>query len=398
MGVSIPSSLGWTKNLLLLLVATGTALLVAESVLAVAGVGWLAHKSGPTGSIRDVVMQLRAHGRHAVPRVPGNVLVDTGLRFATGDSWLYPIGPAPGDATVVLCADGPTEVIYDADRFGFNNPDRVWEQVEPDVAVVGDSYAAGVCVHRENQIPTLLSASRTTVNLAMSGAGPLRELANLKEYAHLLRPHLVVWIYYEGNDLWDLAGETTRPWLTAYLKPDGVQGLATRQPILDGPYEEWLDSIVAADDALGDPGSGGSALQFIVGLPRLRRLRDLLHVGELSVQGEPDLGLLPQVLEAARAEVETWDGRMLLVYMPDLARYDTWIGSGARGREEVLTLAETDDIATLDLDRVFREQGDPRYLWSQSSAHLNEQGYRVAAEAISRAVDSLLPATSQASD
>ena len=382
----------WASNLLLLLVATGIALLAAESILASVGATRLARKSGPTDSTRDIVLRLRSGGRYAVPRVPGNVLVETGVRFAADDStWLYPLGPAPGGATVVLCADGPTEVTYEADRFGFNNPDAIWDAGRAEVAILGDSYTAGVCVGREDQIPTLLNGVRPTVNLGMSGAGPLRELAILREYARLLTPRVVAWVYYEGNDLWDLSGETSHSWLTSYLQPDGVQELANRQGALDAPYEQWVDSIFAADTASASaPASDRDVVRFLTGLPRLERLRDLLHVGELFPTDEPDLGLLPEVIYAARAEIASWGGRMLLVYMPDLARYDTWIGSGPRGREDLLELARAEDIATLDLDVVFRQHGDPQALWSRSSAHLNEEGYRIAAEAISYAVDSLL--------
>ena len=382
----------WAPNLLLLLVATGMALLVTESILASVGTTRLARKSGPTDSTRDIVLRLRSGGRYAVPRVPGNVLVDTGQRFMADDStWLYPIGPAPGRATVVLCADGPTEVTYEADRFGFNNPDAIWDAGPAELAILGDSYTAGVCVRREDQIPTLLNEVRPTVNLGMSGAGPLRELAILREYARLLTPRVVAWVYYEGNDLWDLSGETTRSWLTGYLEPDGVQELASRQRALDAPYEQWVDSIFVADPASATaPASARDVVRFLTGLPRLERLRDLLHVGELFPDDEPDLGLLPDVLGVARAEIESWGGRMLLVYMPDLARYDTWIGSGPRGREDLLELARAEDIATLDLDIEFREHGDPQALWSRSTAHLNEEGYRIAAEAISYAVDSLM--------
>lgn len=46
-----------------------------------------------------------------------------------------------------------------------------------------------------------------TLNLGMGGIGPLHELAILKEYGSVVRPKVVLWVYYEGNDLADLSHE-----------------------------------------------------------------------------------------------------------------------------------------------------------------------------------------------
>jgi PAS domain S-box-containing protein len=44
---------------------------------------------------------------------------------------------------------------------------------------------------------------KTVANLGRSGYGPQQELAVLKRYALPLHPHDVVWVFYEGNDLFD---------------------------------------------------------------------------------------------------------------------------------------------------------------------------------------------------
>ena len=40
-----------------------------------------------------------------------------------------------------------------------------------------------------------------TVNLGIGGNGPLMMLAGLKEYLAALRPRVVLWFYFEGNDV-----------------------------------------------------------------------------------------------------------------------------------------------------------------------------------------------------
>ena len=35
--------------------------------------------------------------------------------------------------------------IYKSDRYGFNNPDYVWDKNEIDLVIIGDSFAHGAC-------------------------------------------------------------------------------------------------------------------------------------------------------------------------------------------------------------------------------------------------------------
>ena len=43
-----------------------------------------------------------------------------------------------------------------------------------------------------------------TINLGVSGDGPLTMLATLKEYVQFAKPRVVLWFFWEGNDLSDL--------------------------------------------------------------------------------------------------------------------------------------------------------------------------------------------------
>lgn len=69
----------------------------------------------------------------------------------------------------------------------------------------------------------------------MAGAGPLMDLAMLKEYGALKKPEIVLWFYSEQNDLGrDLPREMENPILLNYLRePDFSQGLIDRQKEID---------------------------------------------------------------------------------------------------------------------------------------------------------------------
>lgn len=98
--------------------------------------------------------------------------------------------------------------IHKTDRFGFFNEDAWWDD-EPEVLIVGDSFVA--CEHLQSTSLTKLVRERgvRAVNLGLTGTGPYVQLAALRAYL----PHvkhsvkLVVWCYYEGNDLQDARDE-----------------------------------------------------------------------------------------------------------------------------------------------------------------------------------------------
>ena len=46
--------------------------------------------------------------------------------------------------------------IFDSDRYGFNNPDEVWEKRDVNAIIIGDSFTFGDCVNRPNDIPSVI--------------------------------------------------------------------------------------------------------------------------------------------------------------------------------------------------------------------------------------------------
>ena len=339
-------------------------------------------------SLHDAVMDRRARGERVYPRIPGNMLVDASSSWLIDGRWLRPVGTAPGRATVALCNEGRAPVFYEADRYGFNNPDSLWEAGRVDLVMIGDSYVHGICVDPEAQMATRLGKRLRTLNLGVSGAGPLQELAILREYGAHQAPALVVWVFYEGNDLADLRREESAAWLLDYLDASHAQNLRLQQGELDRRFASWVDSIVATGSDEQGPRSLGQLLREV---PRLSRLRALLHFGVLFPNDRPPLGSLPDVLLRARSDVEAWGGELLLVYLPAYIGYDVWVGDVHRGREELFELARLGKFRFLDLDSVFRAATpDPRDLWADPRGHLSAAGYRLAAEAIQTTVDSLV--------
>jgi lysophospholipase L1-like esterase len=383
-GVALRSSNAVRLSIALALMSLGLALGAAELGLGV----WLrgAASTPASSSILTEVRRLRAAGENVYPRIPGNSIVDLNPDFgADGDS-RHAITPAPGNVTVVLCNESGPLRTYSGDRFGFDNPDPVWEGEAPEVAVIGDSYTVGVCVGEGESIPDRLRSSHRVLDLGMSGAGPLQELAILREYAKPLAPRFVVWIYYEGNDLWDLQREAEREWLRAYLDEAHSQRLAESRTAVDPRYRAWIDSLVAVESIAAGATRTPPDASLLADALHLRSLRRLARFGVLSPTRESPLGLLPDVLLRARDDVAAWGGRLIVAYMPAYERYAAVVGEALPGRRELLSFAETNAIRVIDLHGAFSASGDPKALWTSPQGHLGPDGYAVAARAIAAAL------------
>lgn len=366
---------------LLIQAALGVALLLGELTSS----AWLALRARKVErpSVREDLARLRAAGVTAYPKVPGDQLVELDPRFDTPAGVLHPISPGPGHAVLLLCDEDRPRLTYHGDRYGFDNPDSVWSLPTVDLALIGDSYTVGVCVESAQAIPGRLRERGTVLNLGISGAGPLQELAVLREYAASHRPKTVAWILYEGNDLWDLASESTREWLLAYLDSSHTQRLVEEHEWLDAAYRGWIDSLYAdAPQVTARP-----PLWDHREVLRLSTLRALAPVAAPVPRRGSRIGLLPEILDRARRDVQAWGGRFVVIYMPSYARYATRFGDPVPARTEVLRMLRDLRIELIDLHPVMQATSDPRALWVTPRTHLSAEGYGVAADAIARALD-----------
>ena len=186
--------------------AVGVAFYVAEFYmlhLAPAPPGAIANKDGVLDSRTryQVVLDLRSRGTRAYPAVfPARLsrtALDGTLRapLRIDGVEVLPLGGV-ANAPTVRCNESGPYVVYESDEFGFNNPKELWKADGVEVIALGDSFAQGSCVAPEHNFVSLIRARYPrTLNLGMSGNGPLLMLAALKEYGPTLRPRAVLWIF-----------------------------------------------------------------------------------------------------------------------------------------------------------------------------------------------------------
>ena len=93
-------------------------------------------------------------------------------------------------------------IAFTYDSRGYRN---ATELDHADVVLIGDSYVEGWYVSDDQTVATRLQSyiRRPVANLGVAGYGSKQELIVLRGDAADLKPKVVVWFFFEGNDLYD---------------------------------------------------------------------------------------------------------------------------------------------------------------------------------------------------
>ena len=266
------------------------------------------------------------------------------------------------------------------DRFGFNNPPGQWTAEEVKALILGDSFAYGAEVPFGRGMADHIRAHLgPTVNLACGGNGPLLALASLQEYGVPLRPQIVLWFYYEGNDLTkDIVKERKSTTLLGYLDPEFSQNLMARQHKIN---EALLAFIYAKlEDRRKAPPTGPPPITFSWrDAVRLSGLRNALG---MNYEFAPEsLILFQRALARARDMIATWKGRLVFVYLPGEVRFTSpfaqWDSDGYR--RAILDVVRSEGIDVIDIVQAFATLDRPRRLYR---GHFTEEGHRFVAERV----------------
>ncbi len=391
---ALTRSPGLKTNLALVVVSVGVALLAGEVFLsrlpATDPVVELAAASGrepDTRTALGVAVDLSADGEPAYPHLSASAARQFDLRVE-GERVIPLPGAVPG-ARSVFCNESGIWQTYRADERGFRNPHGAWSAGTPAVALIGDSYTQGFCLPGDEGFAAVLRETwPSALNLGVTASGPLTELAILREYLVDLRPPVVVWFYYEGNDIPDLSQEVGDPILMSYLEPGFRQDLVARQDLIAEALRPRLQALVDGERTGSDP---DNPLRGIFGLSagggpsvlRLGRMQNLFFGAQVPLPAKGSrLGIFPRIMQEAADAVRGWGGDLYFVYLPTFSRYRAWIGDPGAERSEVLEVIEGLPIKLIDMDPIFRRQDDPKALWSHPAAHYTPAGYRLVGDTV----------------
>lgn len=367
----------------------------------------------------DVTMDLRRAGEDAYLYVPPS-LFTLEPQYSNGEP-IFVMGGI-SDVTTVHCNEGGEYLVYESDRYGFHNPSDIWEQPAIDILALGDSFTQGACVPSDkNFVGRIREAYPNTLSLGASGNGPLSTLGTLREYGAAKQPKTVIWFYFEGNDMGDLMGERSNDVLTSYLDPDFIQDLAQRQEEINELRKEPLEIEMAGALEARSKVRWASWRLFEV-----RRLINLTRepfrylpepeqpanapqtavqpeatttdAEELAPWVEPTpseealaphiqeaIDLLPEIWGQAQEIIATWDGELIIVYLPHYPRIDPSHEMHGDNfyRHHVLAKIAEEELPLVDMVPIFVNHPDPMSLYPYGLfGHFSEAGYELVADEV----------------
>ena len=311
-----------------------------------------------------------------VPRIlPANFFEANGLSItmsASPDRILVPLGGISGVRTF-MCEENSGPIVYESDRYGLNNDDEVWDTPAGQI-FIGDSFVQGDCVARNANLPSVFGVLQddVVINLGIGGSGPLVQLAMLTEYAQIQKPEFIYWVFYEGNDWFDLVAESQSESLRKYLNLEAPIGLARIQDKIDDALIEWFEIANSRKNDFF------SILRDVVFLKSIRRQ----VIGRLVSPNERfDITTLYDrylaIIRKANSLAKEKEATLVFVYLPEfermsLSNYDD------EPRRFLVEALRREEIPVIDLS----DQLSPEYFAFPNGGHFNEKGYDAIARAI----------------
>jgi hypothetical protein len=333
-------------------------------------------------------MDLRSDGIDAYPvSNPHNYIYSDGL--FNNKLQVYPLGSISGK-TVVQCNENGEFIIDKNDEHGFNNPEGLYSSDSTDIVLLGDSFVHGNCVKSEENIAGWLRKSgKKVLNLGMGANGPLIELATLEEYAKTLKPKVLFWFYYEGNDQVDLEEEAKASLLMKYMDRNYSQDLLNKQELIDKSIIEYVENKISLNKRNNKINDNSGETDYSLSFTEVAKLSELRNRFEI-IKGCFFLGdpLFKDILTEAKARVNAWGGQLFFVYMPSIDRYLNESNrcsnyAFSKHKTVILSIAKDLEIPVIDIHESLTSHQDLYSLFPfrlNFRAHFNSEGYRLVAK------------------
>ena len=302
----------------------------------------------------------------------------------------YSIFPLSGisNSETIYCNENGYYSIYQSDRYGFNNPDNMWEKKETEYLLVGDSFTHGACVNRPNDIASVLRtlSNKSVLNLGYAGNGPLVEYATLREYLNS-NVKKVLWIYYEGNDLNGLKEEMREKILMSYLNDlTFTQNLKLKQNEINDLAKNITErEYVILKEDLKTRKKKIFKLHLI-NFIKIYNTRNLIFPPKQTQSKLSPLSQLQpefkKILELTKDLTNKNNSKLYFVYLPEYTRFKTNYDN--KNYNLVKEIVNELNIPFIDIYKdVFEKEKNPLKLFPfELDNHYNQEGYKKVGEKI----------------
>jgi hypothetical protein len=279
---------------------------------------------------------------------------------------------------------------YTTDRYGFNNLDKDWDK-DIHITLIGDSFVHGGYLNFENNFTGVLKriSEQAVLGLGQPNNGPMLELATLKEYALKIDPEIILWMYYEGNDLIELADEKNSKTLNKYLSKGFEQNLINNQINIERSYSRFVSEKINELE-LKDKDVRSKAFSLdqkknttLISTIKLQKIRKILFTSQFSRFKEDEIknstSHLEDVLIEAKREINLLGSKFYFVYLPSSTRYlkdyNYSLKRNKYFREEVINIVNKLNIELIDIhDILFKDNPNPLSFYHFSMhSHYNKK-------------------------
>ncbi len=303
---------------------------------------------------------------------------------------LFPLSGISNIKTI-FCNEEGFFSSYISDRYGFNNPDEVWNKGEIDTIIIGDSFVHGMCVNRPNDIPSVIRnfTKKNVINLGYRGNGPLIEYATLREY--LFKPiKNLIWVYYE-NDLMDLHNELKNETLRNYIKNnDFSQNLLTKQNKINLLNKKLINDLIKVEtNTIIQNKKNMKTKNKILKFIRFDGLKNFL-ISQFKTNKKNEINLpyveFKGILKNVKKITIEKNINLHFVYLPSINNYLSKKNNFQH--EEITKIILELNINLIDLHKDFFQKNDnpTKYYTFNIGTHLNTMGYREVSKFIAKKI------------
>ena len=271
-----------------------------------------------------------------------------------------------------------------------NNTNDEWDSKDIEYLLVGDSFAHGACVNRPNDIASVLRtlSKKSVLNLGYSGNGPLIEYATLREY---LNPKVkkILWLYYEGNDLFNLDTELDNKILTNYLNDlKFSQNLKLKQNEIDSLLKDKIKKEARKNKKKTNKRFEGKNINF--DFFKLLNLRSVLNIylpEKYRPEKNPSNLKFKRILKLAKNLAISNKSKLYFIYLPQYDRYKNR-ENNSKYFEIKKTINEL-DISFIDIhDELFDKEEKPiKFFPWELEGHYTIEGYNKITKTIYKIIN-----------
>jgi len=302
--------------------------------------------------------------------------------FFNDNKKIFPLSGISKSKTI-HCNENGYYSIYESDRYGFNNPDSLWDKPKINSILIGDSFVHGACVNRPFDIASnLRKKGISSLNLGISGTGPLAQYAILKEYGHLINFKNLIWFYYEGNDLVNLNTELKFETLNRYMNYKYSNNLSNEQDKIDHMMKKRMSKEFIKNKLNKKHNSlinKNSFLKFI----KLTKIREKIQFKQPWDYNKEYFDMpfqekeLKQVINNIKQISNEKNFNIYFVYLPSFTRYEFEDFKNSN-YQRIKQFIIDNNIKFIDIhNELFSKEKDPLSLFPFGSVkgHYNTEGY-----------------------